>query len=502
MGLEAQGAHSEASPVTRWFGPFSAVFATLEVSVSYERSQGQQRSEGESEEVGLDAGRNALNDFLRTVDLATAQQALAPKSDGDRGAPQMPTLGLAPNVLQELGRLTPVALSLFEADKTGASPKDAGGEAPPDKERPEDAEAEEAGEAAQALEAEGGGEVEEEPEEGDETAPTEQTQAEEQAAGAPVQRKKARRTGPRPRRAPKPRAAAPAPAPAELISVKQQKRAMVLNRRMSFASSAFRVRRYSMVLGGGLMSVVTMAFSRALAAFQKRHGIGVNGVFTRPTQKLVAKLLRTRYGLDNKGLLTALEVKLARRRALGDIRRKKLSRPTIQKMRQLLGMPAGKGRLDATFLRKVAEFRQRFKLGLDARLDARTYKKMQRELSEGSWRRPMAGPITSPFGPRWGRLHAGIDIGAPNGTPIYAAKGGKVTVASYLSGYGNVVYLAHKDGWESRYAHCSKLHVKVGDTVTNGQHIAACGNTGHSYGAHVHFEIRKGGSPLDPANFV
>lgn len=106
--------------------------------------------------------------------------------------------------------------------------------------------------------------------------------------------------------------------------------------------------------------------------------------------------------------------------------------------------------------------------------------------------------LTSNFGYRWGRLHAGIDMGAPTGTPIYASDGGTVTRAGWYSGYGLCVDIAHDNGKETRYGHCSKLLVNVGDKVYQGQEICLVGNTGHSFGSHLHFEIHLNGSPVNP----
>lgn len=99
-------------------------------------------------------------------------------------------------------------------------------------------------------------------------------------------------------------------------------------------------------------------------------------------------------------------------------------------------------------------------------------------------------------------MHEGLDFAAPRGTPIYAASGGVVTVASHRSGYGKMVEIHHGNDIVTRYAHASKIKVKVGDIVERGQQIAAVGSTGHSTGPHLHFEVRVGGHPLDPVLFL
>jgi len=110
--------------------------------------------------------------------------------------------------------------------------------------------------------------------------------------------------------------------------------------------------------------------------------------------------------------------------------------------------------------------------------------------------------LTSGFGARWGRQHSGLDLGMPMGSPIYAAKSGVVTCASYNGSYGNLVKVDHGDGMETYYAHCSRLDVETGQQVAAGQQIAAVGSTGNSTGPHLHFEVRIGGVAQDPAPWL
>ena len=119
-------------------------------------------------------------------------------------------------------------------------------------------------------------------------------------------------------------------------------------------------------------------------------------------------------------------------------------------------------------------------------------------VSSGGWTWPAQGPVTSGFGQRWGRLHAGIDIGAPTGAPIYAAKGGVVSYAGVMGGYGNIIVLDHGGGMTTRYAHQSQLGASVGQTVGAGEQIGHVGSTGNSTGPHLHFEVRVNDSPQDP----
>ena len=97
--------------------------------------------------------------------------------------------------------------------------------------------------------------------------------------------------------------------------------------------------------------------------------------------------------------------------------------------------------------------------------------------------------------------HRGIDIPAPFGTYIYAADSGTVAEATYHVSFGNYVLITHENGYATLYAHCSSLLVKPGDTVEKGQTIALVGNTGNSYGCHLHFETYSGGSLVEPLDF-
>jgi murein DD-endopeptidase MepM/ murein hydrolase activator NlpD len=115
---------------------------------------------------------------------------------------------------------------------------------------------------------------------------------------------------------------------------------------------------------------------------------------------------------------------------------------------------------------------------------------------------PVNGPVTSPFGYRWGRLHAGIDIGVGYGTPIHAAASGTVVLAGWTGGYGNYTCIDHGGGLATCYAHQSSYAVSAGAHVSQGQVIGYVGSTGHSFGAHLHFEVRINGTPVDPLGYL
>ena len=115
---------------------------------------------------------------------------------------------------------------------------------------------------------------------------------------------------------------------------------------------------------------------------------------------------------------------------------------------------------------------------------------------------PLNGPITSSFGPRWGRMHEGIDISVGTGTSVVAAASGTVLVAGWSGGYGVLVVIDHGNGLATAYAHNSSATVSLGQSVTQGQLVAYSGNTGHSTGPHLHFEVRVNGSAVNPLGYL
>ncbi len=119
-----------------------------------------------------------------------------------------------------------------------------------------------------------------------------------------------------------------------------------------------------------------------------------------------------------------------------------------------------------------------------------------------SW--PAKGVLTSGYGMRWGRMHKGIDIAAPTGTPIVASAPGEVITAGWNSGgYGNLVEIRHPDGTMTRYGHNSRIVVRKGQEVEQGQHISDMGSTGYSTGPHLHFEVHPGGeSAVNPMAYL
>jgi murein DD-endopeptidase MepM/ murein hydrolase activator NlpD len=126
------------------------------------------------------------------------------------------------------------------------------------------------------------------------------------------------------------------------------------------------------------------------------------------------------------------------------------------------------------------------------------------EQYSGAMRWPLdAYIVSSEYGERWGKMHKGMDMAAHVGEPVYAIADGEVIYAGDgLTGYGNVVILRHDRKTTSLYAHNSELKVKMGDQVSKGALVALLGNTGHSTGPHVHFEIRDGDAAVNPRNVL
>ena len=114
----------------------------------------------------------------------------------------------------------------------------------------------------------------------------------------------------------------------------------------------------------------------------------------------------------------------------------------------------------------------------------------------------MNGPVVSPFGMRWGRLHAGVDIAVGSGTPIRAADSGQVVLMGWVGGYGNYTCVQHTGSLSTCYAHQSSFATSNGAGVSQGQVIGYVGCTGHCFGDHLHFEVRVNGAAVDPMGYL
>ena len=115
---------------------------------------------------------------------------------------------------------------------------------------------------------------------------------------------------------------------------------------------------------------------------------------------------------------------------------------------------------------------------------------------------PVSGPVVSPFGMRWGRLHAGIDIAVPSGTAIHAADSGRVVLMGWVGGYGNYTCIQHTGSLSTCYGHQASFATSNGASVSQGQVIGYTDCTGHCFGPHLHFETRINGAPVDPMGYL
>lgn len=119
-----------------------------------------------------------------------------------------------------------------------------------------------------------------------------------------------------------------------------------------------------------------------------------------------------------------------------------------------------------------------------------------------TWPTPWTSRPSSHYGPRRRRFHYGLDLAQPTGEPIYAAFDGVVRISKYNKSYGNLVIIHHANGLETYYAHMSKRNVVAGQQVKSGDVLGLCGNTGRSFGSHLHFEVRYMGNALNPENVI
>ena len=118
---------------------------------------------------------------------------------------------------------------------------------------------------------------------------------------------------------------------------------------------------------------------------------------------------------------------------------------------------------------------------------------------------PATGTLTDRFGFRTkgGRWHNGLDIASLRGSPVVAADSGFVTFAGWTDvGYGNLVVIDHRNGYETRYAHLARIRVNVGERVSRGERIGDMGNSGRSTGTHLHYEVRLDGKPVNPMTYI
>jgi murein DD-endopeptidase MepM/ murein hydrolase activator NlpD len=292
----------------------------------------------------------------------------------------------------------------------------------------------------------------------------------------------------------------------------QSARASVRSARIALANAESRLH----IAETAMARVRGQLVARALAEYKQQGGFGGALGKSRDISEAVRAqaLLDHVTKVDNDVLdqLHATRQDLTRQRAVAQrAKAVALARERVveDRLRQLVRDRASRGRLSAALDKRIEEVRAeaiaiagddtevRRILGASGAPGVSVGKTSKYGLQ---W--PLRGRLTSGFGRRWGRLHAGIDIAAPKGTPIHAAKAGTVAFAGQMRGYGNVVIIDHGGGLSTLYGHQSRLGSRRGQHVSQGQTIGYVGSTGHSTGNHCHFETRINGRPQNPRNFL
>jgi murein DD-endopeptidase MepM/ murein hydrolase activator NlpD len=273
-----------------------------------------------------------------------------------------------------------------------------------------------------------------------------------------------------------------------------------LNRRLVAAYEAESPDELSFVLSARSISDLLdgLAYIRAIADHDKQVAEEVSVA----KQDVAAARARTRVARDSvKKQAEIVAVRVHQVRVLRDAlvaNKGKLEAAQSRKKVSLASLSAEE-RADASELDSL----EKVSLELIAKIQAaQSHSTVQRSVSAAGLIWPVNAPITSPFGPRWGRMHTGIDLGAAYGTPIAAAAAGNVIYAGWLGGYGNLTIIDHGGGLATAYGHQSSIAVSVGEQVAQGQTIGYVGSTGHSTGPHLHFEVRVNGQAVDPLGYL
>jgi murein DD-endopeptidase MepM/ murein hydrolase activator NlpD len=238
---------------------------------------------------------------------------------------------------------------------------------------------------------------------------------------------------------------------------------------------------------GTVDGVLGPGTQQALRRFQRRAGLPANGVPGKRTRKALgrygrrAPLGRRELTFGSRGWdVAALQFALAWH-----------------------GFPSATidGHLGSHTDRALRRFQRWAGLTPDGVAGPTTYAALRRPLPRCPIRlsRPLAGPLGDLFGPRGNRFHAGIDIPAAAGTPVASAGSGRVVFAGWSgSGWGRMVLIAHGSGVRTRYAHLSRISVRVGRSVATGSIVGRVGSTGEATGPHLHFEVLLRGANVDP----
>jgi murein DD-endopeptidase MepM/ murein hydrolase activator NlpD len=238
---------------------------------------------------------------------------------------------------------------------------------------------------------------------------------------------------------------------------------------------------------GTVDGVLGAGTENALRRFQKRAGLTADGVPGPRTRKALgrygrrAPLGKRQLGVGSRGWdVAALQFALAWH-----------------------GFPSGPfdGYLGARTDGALRRFQRWARLTPDGTAGPTTYAALRRPLPRSPIRLafPVSAPVGDPFGPRGDRFHAGIDIPAPTGTPVAASGSGRVVFAGLSAGgWGKMVLVVHANGVRTRYAHLSRIAVRVGERVVTGSTVGRVGATGEATGPHLHFEVLLRGASLDP----
>jgi murein DD-endopeptidase MepM/ murein hydrolase activator NlpD len=239
------------------------------------------------------------------------------------------------------------------------------------------------------------------------------------------------------------------------------------------------------VYGGDVDGIAGPGTTSGVREIQRRNGLGADGIAGPRTRRAFGRLGRHSYGSRamSSGAIgwdvSALQFKLS-----------------------VHGFPSGPvdGGLGPRSIGALQRFQAWAGLPADGVAGPATLRALRATPARSPVRLlwPVRARMTEPFGPRGNTFHAGIDLPAPEGTPVTAAGFGRVAIAAYDSGWGNFVVVQHRFGLRSLYAHLSSIHVSVGEAVSAGQRVGRVGSTGRAQGAHLHFELLLRGANIDP----